>query len=231
MTPGAQRLFKDAATMARYPHLRESGVDLMEMLAKAVCFDLSAVDQLVGTTIANTREEHGGLFVPPAETFVLESRCAEGVRLFLCQKIEGDILSIEVPGREGRALIVWSDEKFERVSPKLPEASWVMWVAAAVVLLNAPYGIERETKAPHKGLARQVRHEGLGDLRPAYTVKLSLSAPPSEHLGGEGSPKAFHFCRGHARTLASGAVTKVRAHWRGDPRLGICPTPDYSVGA
>jgi len=48
--------------------------------------------------------------------------------------------------------------------------------------------------------------------------------------GHGGTPKAFHFCRGHVRRLSSGVVTRVRAHWRGDPSLGVCQA-DYRVAA
>jgi hypothetical protein len=33
----------------------------------------------------------------------------------------------------------------------------------------------------------------------------------------------------HLRHFQSGDHTRVKAHWRGDPRLGICPIPDYKV--
>lgn len=35
------------------------------------------------------------------------------------------------------------------------------------------------------------------------------------------SPKAYHFVRAHNRQLSAGAVSRVRAHWRGDPAFGI----------
>ncbi len=45
--------------------------------------------------------------------------------------------------------------------------------------------------------------------------------------GKDGSPKRFHFVRGHVRRLSEIRVIPVKAHWKGDPRLGLMSLPEY----
>lgn len=107
-------------------------------------------------------------------------------------------------------------------------ACFISLAVSLIVIINAPYGIERETAVVHKGQARAARREGW-QLLPHHIIKLSKSAPPSEYSGNKTDiKKAFHFVRSHARNYKSGIRTVVKAHWRGDPRLGI-HRADYKV--
>jgi len=105
-------------------------------------------------------------------------------------------------------------------------------VVAMILIINAPYGIKTEAQPVHKAHARVAR--GLGfELKPHHYITLNKTAPPPKYSGhnpnGPAFHKAFHFVRSHLRHYANNTQTLVKAHWRGDPRLGICPMPDYKV--
>jgi hypothetical protein len=105
---------------------------------------------------------------------------------------------------------------------------------AGLMILNAPYGIKQEEQPLHKKHARVAQSQGF-KLRPHKVVYLDKTRPPPpEHTSGRHEPafhKAFHFVRTHLRHYRDGSRTMVKAHWRGDPRLGICPIPDYRLRA
>jgi hypothetical protein len=100
--------------------------------------------------------------------------------------------------------------------------------AASLIILNAPYGIDKTEYAPHKGFARKLRKQGLLAPKPYTIISLSKSAPAHLTGAGTGHHKAFHFVRSHLRHYNNGLTSKVKAHWRGDPALGILKT-DYKV--
>lgn len=250
MTPLAQRLLrlflKQNPALAGY-------------LAQAACFDVSPVRLLAERTAAELRGttsgvetedpemEHGGLLFTPSEFTWIEQRGHDG-RLVgaLVQAVDDQIgytgfmetgeaaisgfLELQP---DGEHFVVRRDLRFpardandERVS-----AVYGGWIASCLLLINAPRGVERATSAPHKGLARDVRRAGLGELKPAHTIRLSTAAGEIGDDSGAptgGSPKVFHFCRSHVRRLSGGRTTRVRAHWRGDPALGI-GDGDYRV--
>lgn len=93
---------------------------------------------------------------------------------------------------------------------------------ACLLIINAPYGIKTKTQPAHKAHARQAKREGY-KLLPHHIITLDKSAPPKEYesVGTGGTPKAFHFVRSFIRHYKNGLKTIVKAHWRGDPRLGI----------
>lgn len=104
------------------------------------------------------------------------------------------------------------------------------YVLAGLCIINAPYGIKKDAQPVHKAHAREARQRGF-ELKPHHVVTIHKTAPPKGMGGtpGHGAPKAFHFVRGHLRRLRNGVTTSVKAHFRGDPRLGILSMPDYKV--
>lgn len=98
---------------------------------------------------------------------------------------------------------------------------------AFLALINTPRIVGRTTHMPHAGLQRRIaRSRGMVGKFPlkAWTeIKLDITPPPLSpgdveiRLSGR---KALHFCRSHLR-IRNGRLERVRAHWRGDPALGM----------
>ena len=115
---------------------------------------------------------------------------------------------------------------------ELAEFAGIFGVMMIVFLLiiNAPYGIDKDPQPVHKVWAKEAKKRGF-TLKPYHYIRLSKKPPPSELAKGQGPAfhKAFHFVRGHLRRYQNGLKIMVKAHWRGDPRLGVCSMPDYKV--
>jgi len=206
--------------------------------------------ELIGTTsdVASDAPlmEHGGLLFAPNEVVWLEAQASPGGFIttdqrfgMLVNAVEDQLgcFAFDVDGRmaamgfieikpDGEHFSVHHDirspDQSERA--KRMSANACGWAAASLLLINAPHGVERTTTPAHRGLERDVRRAlGVGGLQPAHTIRLVMTpgemGEPSGAAGG--SPKAFHFCRSHVRRLPGGGVTRVRAHWRGDPSLGV----------
>lgn len=97
----------------------------------------------------------------------------------------------------------------------------------ALAMINTPRIIGRVQHMPHRGLERALlRNQKLVGKFPLHAwteIKLHVT-PPREvqgeheaHLTGQ---RALHFCRAHLR-IKLGRLEFVRAHWRGDPAIGI----------
>lgn len=240
MTPLARALLTDAMQTRNAPLARD--------LVEATCFDLYAVSGLVEETAhaLSGNRHHGGLLFLPSGGAIFELSHGDYRLVFLTKDkatregvpLEGDNISFS-------AVAFFSNGKWSKLQHGVlrvdqPEtfviglsdreggAIYGLLLAAAIILLNAPYGVERIPQEAHRGFARRVRQRGFGQLRPSITIRLDRAqAPPAQY--GAGAGKAFHFCRAHLRRLASGRAVKVRAHWRGDPRLGISPVKPYKV--
>jgi len=104
----------------------------------------------------------------------------------------------------------------------------VSFAVFVLPLINSPHIIGRRQHMPNAGLERSLtRGFGAGKfpLHAWTEIKLEVNKPididdgePHEaHLTGK---RALHFCRKHIR-IRGGQLEYVRAHWRGDPALGI----------
>lgn len=103
------------------------------------------------------------------------------------------------------------------------------FMAALLAIINTPRLIGRKQHMPHVGFERSILRSrpliGKFPLHAWTELKLSVSAMMKQadgveheaHLTGE---KCLHFCRAHIR-VRNGRLEQVRAHWRGDPALGI----------
>jgi hypothetical protein len=111
-------------------------------------------------------------------------------------------------------------------------AGWLrdqlLQVPVALALINEPRMVGREQHAPHRGIERAIERRGLLGAFPLHAwteIKLEISVPASG-MGATSDghiltgSKALHFCRSHLR-VQNGRLVIVRAHWRGDPALGI----------
>lgn len=195
--------------------------------------------------------EHGGLLVPPQTFSWFESRVGRERFGSLAHEVEDQICffgyALDATGKlhktpqgylelnaDGEHFSVHMDMRWPDQSPRAQHVNTTfgLWLAASLLLINAPRGVETANAPAHRGMERQARAAGLGPLADMHTVRLSLSAG---HVGGMASEagqsvKAFHFCRSHIRRLPSGELTRVRAHWRGDPAVGV-HAPTYRVAA
>lgn len=108
-------------------------------------------------------------------------------------------------------------------------AGWINGIYSSLVIINSPRIVGRRQHMPHRGLERRMLQErknvGKFPLH-AYTEILLRVTPPKDasneesheaHLTGQ---RALHFCRAHLR-VRMGKLEVVKAHWRGDPSLGI----------
>lgn len=245
MTPLAQQTLRRA--MAARQHTFAMG------LAEAACFDLSQVGAIVSATMTelgrthpdDPMAEHGGLLFAPSRFTWIEQRdgrlrqgaiidAVEDQLAYIAINQAGDHISgfLELQP-DGEHFVVRIDKRAfpNGYDQQTEELNGVMghWVAAALLLINAPRGVERRPIPTHKGLQREVRHVlGPVKLQPAHVIRLSAKPSPPDPrdsevdvAGESGRGKAFHFCRSHKRVLASGVTTRVRAHWKGDPSLGV----------
>jgi hypothetical protein len=230
MTPFARKLSRDPAWQS--------------LLARSTCFDFTPVQQMIPATIQalcdgadpgpdGSQFNHGGLLVAPAEFFWFEVRLPAGSVGWSCQFVEDQIGVLYCqPGKAvvAAALELLPDDQARIFSdtrlPCPPGSSpgFALPVAAMLVMLNAPKGFRQKPVAAHRGHAKQIRRLTGITLKPAHTVHVDLSAgdvSPSGSTGTGGAPKAFHFCRAHRRNLGDRSI-RLRAHWRGDPALGVC---------
>jgi len=98
---------------------------------------------------------------------------------------------------------------------------------AMLSIINSPKIIERSTHKPSSGLQKRLNRKASKpfELLPWHEILLDVQPPPDgEGHTGNGErltgPKALHFCRSFIR-IRLGKLERVRAHWRGDPSLGV----------
>lgn len=102
----------------------------------------------------------------------------------------------------------------------------------ALAFINTPRIIGRRQHMPNRGLEKKIlkdrRAPNVFPLNAWTEIILHITPPvdvsnnPSieAHLTGQ---RALHFCRAHLR-IQHGKLVVVKAHWRGDPALGIVQT-------
>lgn len=110
----------------------------------------------------------------------------------------------------------------------------IVLTTLALDLINTPGIVGMKQHAPHRGLARKLSAAGVGryplQAWSEVTVKTHTVFDDGEYQSGDTFRKCLHFVRAHRRHYRSGHETIVRAHWRGDPALGIKRTR-YKVAA
>lgn len=99
----------------------------------------------------------------------------------------------------------------------------------ALAFINTPRIIGRRQHMPNVGLERRLAKSlgmvGRFPLHAWTEIKLEIGTPrdlsdDGEHEAHLTGQKALHFCRQHIR-IKMGKLELVRAHWRGNPALGI----------
>lgn len=239
MTPFARELLLRGSMPKEYS----------DAFKQAICFDMSAVADLTHEIKHlyendwNNWHSHGGLAIAPSEAFWFEIRNTTGKFgwICLCFDLENDEKGIVVRtfeeivscGHESvAATIILKNDDVRIVNhsgaafPTTKSQNTVQYysissVIAFLLIINAPYGIANTSLQRHKGHVREARRNGF-ELLPHHIITIDKKAPPEGFGNGVGgSPKAFHFVRSHGRNYKTGKRSIVKAHWRGDPRLGI----------
>lgn len=123
--------------------------------------------------------------------------------------------------------VTHGDANPETEEENLTKSVYVTILVALLALINTPKIIGRQQHMPHIGLQRALAHAhgGIGKypLQAWTEIRLEVGVPQfaeGEHEARLSGAKALHFCRAHLR-LRNGRVEFVRAHWRGDPAVGI----------
>jgi hypothetical protein len=101
-------------------------------------------------------------------------------------------------------------------------------IHVALAMINTPRIIGRRQHMPHAGLQRKLAAaRGMVGKFPLQAwTEIILEVTPPQMDDGEPHEarltggKALHFCRSHLR-VRRGQLELVKAHWRGDPALGI----------
>lgn len=118
--------------------------------------------------------------------------------------------------------------RFQSAGPAKAAAGLISFAHLALLVINSPRVIGRRQHMPHRGLEKRLTRAlgaGMFPLHGWTEIKLEINKPveiddgePHEaHLTGR---RALHFCRKHIR-IRNGRLEYVKAHWRGDPALGI----------
>jgi hypothetical protein len=128
------------------------------------------------------------------------------------------------------------EEQFDRNET----LSFGLFLAAALIVINAPRGFKLEKRPPHIGLKRRVRRilgKDTPNIPDSHTIVIDKSVNYVDNIDKSESDqkesrRAFHFCRGHLRHFINGTRVdppiRVKACWKGDISLGIC-RGDYKV--
>lgn len=109
----------------------------------------------------------------------------------------------------------------------LDEQHRAYWLYAALSIINSPKIVDQTTRRASSGLQKRLARKAGApfELLPWHEILLDVTPPPGgERQAGDGErltgPKALHFCRAFLR-IRLGRLERVRAHWRGDPTLGL----------
>lgn len=229
MTPLAQRFVRQMIGDPSDAILPDLGNEI-PLLLEAHCFEISAIYPAVIDLLADPKFSPDDLtssFLPAPKTWI-EWLHDDGVR--------HGLLLIEEPNRGERAftfLVANSNEGMARWSQswdtRMHSVFVVRFIATVLAMINTPKIIGRRQHMPHRGLEKRLlaRRPNIGKFPlQAWTEILLHVSPPKDasaaepieaHLTGS---KALHFCRAHLR-IRLGQLERVRAHWRGDPSLGI----------
>jgi hypothetical protein len=129
--------------------------------------------------------------------------------------------------KEYRRKVIEEAELPEKDRKDLMDQRWLLFILA---MINTPRLVGRKQHMPdrklEKTLLRNRPNIGKFPLQAWTEITLSVSAPTKD-VSGQSSKEAhltgnkpLHFCRQHWR-VRLGRLERVKAHWRGDPSLGI----------
>lgn len=247
MTPLAHQIASD---LTRPVKDREHPDWVHDLVRDVHCFEVTEVMDLVNELFMATWDEPSTLefcnqqmqnFLPAPFTWIewcKKTRDAvlitDDGRLTLIERMTDGYMAVNDCRYEwaddGLRLFMNEDAKAHIEQDKIIYT--LRWVRAALAIINSPRLIGRKQHMPHRGLERKlVRSQKLVGKFPLHAwteLKLSVSdigkrddgTEYEAHYTGE---KCLHFCRSHLR-IRNGRLERVKAHWRGNPALGIKQT-------
>jgi len=115
-------------------------------------------------------------------------------------------------------------------NPKLSTMMTFSMFAEALFMIEilvTPSLVVKVPHDPHAGFARNFRNMPGGyPLHAWHEVLINPDAVKevSDAQGRISGKKCLHFVHGHRRTLGDGRTVAVKAHWRGDPQIGLMRT-------
>jgi hypothetical protein len=235
----------------------ESIAGLRAALKDIHCFEVTAcldlaldvadcVDRNEEATTAQERIETVGerIFLPAPKTWI-EYVEPSGIRLgFLLHEHDGRISVLYFTDGYMKALGTIQNNSAEvRVFPGDEVVSdddaysSLVHLQLLLVVINSPKIVARSERGPSFGLQKRFRDAPGGapfKLQDWTEIKLQITKPRDiddgePHEDQITGRRALHFCRRHIR-IKNGRLEYVRAHWRGDPTVGIKQSR-YVVGA
>lgn len=250
MTPFAMRLVKGlyepALSAKLYDPLTKAWGQNRELLSSLLldihCFECTAVRELLNEAMRDSVDRgdfnlvDAVLFLPAEKTwieyqaegrrfaFLLINIFDDTARLYVFTESENVGIYVGIIGLKGFAHVDYYSTSNDALK------SFLVEIYALLSAINTPRVIGRRQHMPHRGLEKRLsklrRRMGAFPLHAWTEIKLEISQTPEDmaltgsqeaHLTGE---RAYHFCRAHLR-IRWGRLEFVRAHWRGNPSLGI----------
>jgi hypothetical protein len=243
MTPLAHRIVKELTLpVAKRTFVDQCG--LLRRMDDVHCFEVTEVWPLMEEIRKGgfgSGHFDGRIGFAPAPRFWIEHVTKDGTRFAFHGEQKGDdpdgVVEFRLVGSLTNGVGASLGQPFEiRLSDfscRLPDGdqypNYVGMIYAALVIINSPRIIGRKQHMPHRGLERRlVKSAGMVGSFPLHAwteLKLSVAdigkrsdgTTTEAHLTGE---KCLHFCRAHLR-VKLGRLEIVRAHYRGNPALGI----------
>ncbi len=248
MTPLAQMIVKEfllsPAQRTPDPH------GVRERLRGAHCFELSAVAEdlkYMSAQLSKTGVSDTLIFLPADVTFI-ELRLSEQVIVGLLLGRSGEKSStLTAVRREPNGWRSYACAEFQhtgfgpaRDALEVAERDALVkaepdyhvgyrYLLSALAIINSPRVVERKQHMPHRGLekALRARQKLIGKFPLHAWTEITLRTGPAVNMRDAPSQEAhltgrrpLHFCRAHLR-VRNGFPQFVKAHWRGDPAIGI----------
>jgi len=237
MTPLAQRLVRQIIGDGKR-HLLSISDQFAEHIVDAHCFEISDVVDLVDALamdVGFVPPDPSSVFLPAPKTWIEYRRQTSNFRggVLLVETKDGidcypafdfddpDEFERSIVGAHGRS----GDLKASAIQPRTAEA----FACVALAMINTPKIVGRVQHMPHRGLERRLLRNrpniGKFPLHAWTEIQLKIGDPRDASEDGSveahyTGQRALHFCRAHLR-IKMGRLEFVKAHWRGDPSLGI----------
>lgn len=247
MTPLAMRIVKEQ-TLPLAARRYDDRIGLIPRMDDIHCFEVSDIlplaEELDAGFSANGYDARL-TFLPAPRTWIegrFEAGYLKGRRIGMLLEQRDDRVTVAIAseysaGSEGMPrdytihLGDGSQKSRRQIVLAGAEAGWGgdLPILALLTIINLPRLVGRKQHLPHSGLQKRLsKAKGVTGRYPLHAwTELKLSAAEAlreadarvheARLSGE---KCHHFCRSHLR-VKSGRVELVRAHWRGNPALGI----------
>lgn len=234
MTPLALRLLRQFLGEPNAP-LMPDRAGLSMKLMEAHCFEVSDIwDAALKLSSDPTflPDDLTASFLPAPYTWIEYAVGNQRFGSLLMDRTDGNGFNLfhAMAENNGRTAFDGTAQNYEIVTVKdvQPKTS-AAHTLVVLAMINTPRIVGRVQHMPHRGLERRLlksrKNIGKFPLHAWTEIKLRIGDP--RDASGDGSveahytgQRALHFCRAHLR-IRMGRLEFVKAHWRGDPSLGV----------